>query len=213
MKSTQTLLATVILSTGLLSASGAYAALESRLGGLALYDTDLNLTWLANGNANGLMDWSTANAWASGLTVSGVSGWRLPTTLQPDATCGGQSGSASYGYNCTGSEMGHLFYNELGGVARQDITTTHNANYNLFHGNVESAVYWSGTEHARDPSYAWSFVLGYGSQGAFKKGDRQAALAVHPGDVAAVPVPAAAWLLGSGLLGLTGAARRRHGAA
>jgi len=35
------------------------------------------------------------------------------------------------------------------------------------------------------------------------------AMAVHVGDVAPVPIPAAGWLLGSGLLGLVGVARRK----
>lgn len=204
MKTTQTLLAVVILSTGLLSATGAYAALESRLGGLAVYDTDLNLTWLANANANGVMDWSQANAWAANITVGGVSGWRLPNA---DPSCG-------QNYYCNGSEMGHLFYDELGGVAPQAIGAVHNASYDLFQ-DIQSYYYWSGTEAAPGTGYAWSFVFAGGYQyvndgragvpGAYSL----YAMAVRPGDVAAVPVPAAAWLLGSGLLGLTGVARRR----
>ena len=208
MKTTQTLLAAVILSTGLLTTTGAHAALQSRLGGLAVYDTDLNITWLANANANAQMTWSQANAWAAGLTVGGFSGWRLPTTVQPDTTCGGQNGSGSYGYNCTGSEMGHLFYNELGGVAGKSITTTHNANYNLFH-NVVSNYYWSGTEFAPNSIGAWNFDMFNGYQILGNKNDGTFALAVRPGDVPAVPVPAAAWLMGSGLLGLIGVARRK----
>ena len=209
MKTTQTLLAAAILSTGLLTATGAQAALQTRLGGLAVYDTDLNITWLADANANGQMDWSQANTWALGLTVGGFSGWRLPTTVQPDATCGSQSGSVSYGNNCTGSEMGHLFYTELGGVAGQSIATSHNANYNLFY-NVQSNNYWSGTEYAPSPYHAWFFSTYYDSQGFSVKGNSFHALAVRPGDVAAVPLPAAAWLLGSGLLGLIGVARRQR---
>jgi hypothetical protein len=33
--------------------------------------------------------------------------------------------------------------------------------------------------------------------------------AVHDGDIGAVPIPAALWLFGSGLLGLVGMAKRK----
>ena len=46
----------------------------------AYFDTALNITWLANWNANGPMTWADANAWAAGLDVHGVTGWRLPST-------------------------------------------------------------------------------------------------------------------------------------
>lgn len=203
MKITKTLLATVILGSSLLTATGANAALELRLGGLAVYDTDLNLTWLTNANANGDMYWSQANTWAAGLTVGGVSGWRLPNA---DPSCG-------QNYNCASSEMGHLFYDELGGAAPQMIGAVHNNNWSLFQ-NLQDSYYWSGTEAAPGSGYAWSFVFGGGYQyvndgragvpGAYSL----YALAVHSGDVAAVPVPAALWLLGSGLLGLIGVSRR-----
>jgi hypothetical protein len=35
------------------------------------------------------------------------------------------------------------------------------------------------------------------------------AWAVHEGNIGAVPIPAAVWLFGSGLIGLIGAARRK----
>ena len=198
----------------LAGSSAANAALVDRGGGL-IYDTDLNITWLADANyamtsgfdADGLMTWSAAMTWAGNLSYGGYTDWRLPTTLQPDATCSTQSGGDSFGYNCTGSEMGHLFYNELGGVAGQDIATTHNTNYNLFQ-NVQSNDYWSGTEYAPNTSIAWSFHFG-GVQHALNKNDILYAWAVRPGDVAAVPIPAAAWLFGSGLMGLLGVARRK----
>ena len=121
-----------------------------------VYDTDLNITWLADANlfktqydadnsilstligvdvtdglgthpttaadfdtSTGQMTWWGAMAWASSLDYGGYSDWRLPMTLQPDAACSAQSPSGSYGYNCTGSELGHLFYTELGGYSRQ----------------------------------------------------------------------------------------------
>ena len=193
----------------------ANAALVDRGGGL-IYDTDLNITWLADANyamtsgfdADGAMTWSTAMTWAADLSYGGYTDWRLPATVQPDATCGDQSGGDSFGYNCTGSEMGHLFYTELGGVARTSIATTHNANYNLFQ-NVQSDSYWSGTVYAPYIYYVWSFDFYDGNQLMGIKGNPFYAWAVRPGDVAAVPLPATAWLFGSGLLGLVGMARHK----
>ena len=222
------------------------AALVSRLGGQAVYDTDLNITWLADAslvatnsfglmrNANlggattgygvsqiygttGGMTWDGALKWIAAMNTAnylGFNNWRLPTTLQPDASCDSQNATvASFGFHCTGSEMGHLFYNELGGVAGQAIATTHNANYNLFQ-NLWSANHWSETVFA--PSgypyadyYARFFTFQFGNQNVSVKNDASYVLAVRPGDVATIPVPATAWLLGSGLLGLIGVARRK----
>ena len=75
--------------------------------------------------------------------------------------------------------------------------------------NMQSYVYWSGTEDARYTGYAWGFYTGVGSQGGYGKDVEIYAWAVRSGDVAAVPIPAAAWLFGSGLLGLIGVARRK----
>lgn len=64
---------------------------------------------------------------------------------------------------------------------------------------------------ASDYTYydAW-FFCSNGSQGKNDKGlDQAFAWAVRDGDVAAVTVPAAAWVFGSGMIGLLGLARRR----
>ena len=121
----------------LLASTTANASLGLVLGGQAVYDTDLDITWLADANlaktsgfdADGQMNWANANAWAAGLTVGGIGGWRLPTTADPDASCtddpaGTTPSSDPFGWNCTGSEMGHLFYNELGGTASNSILTS-----------------------------------------------------------------------------------------
>ncbi|MEJ2644580.1 MAG: DUF1566 domain-containing protein [Gammaproteobacteria bacterium] len=198
-----------ILSASLLmAASGAHAALVGRLaatpGGTdyqAYYDTEANLTWLANANYGGTtMNWATANSWAVGLDINGVTGWRLPDTVQPDASCSQQSGGVSFGINCTGSEMGNLFYNALGNTAGSLSNTGPFS-------NVHSYGYWSATEF--NTTSAWYFYMKDGNQSYGHKTNNLYAWAVHPGDVAAVPVPAAVWLFGSGLLGLTGAAKRR----
>ena len=206
----------VAISVGLISlglASSADAALVSRLGGLAYYDTEADLTWLADANyaatsgyaganAYGAMNWLTANTWAAQLTVGGVNGWRLPTTLQPDTSCSYQSGSMSYGYNCTGSELGDLFYNALGNTAG---SLTNTGPFS----NVQSSGYWSATEYAGGIYDAWSFDTSDGFQYTTGNGYDLYGWAVQSGDVSAVPVPAAVWLFGSGLLGLIGVARRK----
>ncbi len=197
----KSLITALTLSLGLAAANAAQASLVDRGGGL-IYDTDLNITWMANANVNGAMTWDNAMTWVSNLSyydsVRNVTytDWRLPTS----DTC--------TNYYCTGSEMGHLFYNELGGVALQSIATTHNANYDLFQ-NVVSGNYRSGTEYAPGTTSAWFFGFSYGGQSADYKGYGYYAWAVRPGDVAAVPVPAAVWLFGSGLLGLIGVAQRK----
>ena len=193
-------------ATVIMASSSANAALIERLGGLAYYDDQADLTWLADANyamtsghdADGRMTWANANAWAAGLDVAGVTGWRLADT-----------DPALSGYNQSGSEMGNLFYNVLGGVAGQSITMTHNTNYDLF-SNVQSSVYWSATEYAPSTGYAWHFNMYFGSQGNLNKTYSYYAWAVQSGDVSAVPVPAAVWLFGSGLIGLVGLARRKR---
>lgn len=192
----------VAISAGLISlgmVGTADAALVSRLGGLAYYDDVANLTWLADANAaqtsgydaDGLMTWQAANDWAAQLNVGGVSGWRLADT-----------DPAISGYNQTGSEMGDLFYNALGNTAG---SLTNTGPFS----NVQSNYYWSATEYAPNTNYAWTFYMYNGSQSAYFKDNSFVGWAVQSGDVSAVPVPAAAWLFGSGLLGLVGVARRK----
>jgi len=77
----------------------AHARLIVHSGGL-VYDTDLNITWYVNPNYDTHVYGDYA-AWAAGLNVGGVTGWRLPTT--PGTT----TGITNEG------EMGHLFYDEL----------------------------------------------------------------------------------------------------
>jgi len=182
------------------------AALIERLGGLAYYDDVANLTWLADADAAGTsMNWADANSWVAGLTVEGVTGWRLPGTLQPDASCDSQSAGVSFGYNCTGSEMGNLFYNLLGNTAAAGFTSHSSGPFS----NIQNDSYWSFTEDALNTSRAWNFSMSGGGQSWTSKVNSLKVWAVHDGDISAVPVPAAIWLFGSGLIGLAGIARRK----
>lgn len=189
---------------------GRLAATEGGTDFQAYYDTEANRTWLADANyamtsgydADGRMTWQQSMDWAADLTVGGADGWRLASS---DTTC--------MDYNCTGSEMGNLFYNVLGGSAGSSIVSTHNANYDLF-SNVISAQYWSSTSYATNPGYAWGFLMARGSPFNYKdKRDEAFAWAVQGGDVgepvSSVPVPAAVWLFGSGLISLVGFSRHK----
>lgn len=200
----------------LVSFSASAVVLQERLGGLAYYDADADLTWLADAtsganrkNGGTIRTWENANAWVGSLDVAGVTGWRLPTTLQPDSSCFPQESTGNYAYNCTGSELGNMFYTVLGGSAKERIENTHNDNYDLF-SNIKSYRYWSATEYALDTSFAWYFYTNIGRQNYGTKEGRYFMWAVKSGDVSVVPVPAAVWLFGSGLIGLVGVARRKE---
>jgi hypothetical protein len=195
----------------LLSFGAAQAALVDRGGGF-IYDNVLDITWLQDANyaqtsgyhASGGMTKNEAVAWAEGLSVYDTvrdvtwDDWRLPTTLQPDPSCSRQSSisNISTEYNCTGSEMGHLF--NVDGVNYIDGG----------HGftNIVNADYWSGTEFPNFTDGAYTFQF-YGGRQSYAPGYVQGyALAVRDGDV--VPIPAAVYLFASGL-GLLGWIRRR----
>ncbi|MDX2507827.1 MAG: DUF1566 domain-containing protein [Gammaproteobacteria bacterium] len=196
--------------SALVLSTSANAALVERLSGLAYYDTEADLTWLADANyaktsgydSDGLMNWSDANTWAAGLDVAGVTGWRLPDTLLPDASCDYNTISSTYGTNCTGSEMGNLFYNVLGNTVG---SLTNTGPFS----NVQSSHYLSATGYTGNALYVWFFDMSNGGQGLTHRSNNHYAWAVHSGDVSSVPVPSAVWLFGSGLIGLIGLARRK----
>jgi len=200
------------VTAALVVSTNSNAALIERLGGLAYYDDVADLTWLADanysatqfassggteGDADGRMIAQQSKDWAAGLTIDGVDGWRLPSNSN---SCLGYGGDG-----CT-SEMSDLFHNVLGGEAGYFIGDIHNANYDLF-SNVSDSWYWFGTAvpgHSMDDVFAF-LMDGYTDTNTFL--GLEFAWAVHSGDVSAVPIPAAVWLFGSGLIGLAGVAR------
>jgi hypothetical protein len=218
----KSLLSVMALSLGLVVATTAQASLIDRGGGL-IYDTDLDITWLADANyaktsgydADGLMIWTQAMNWAGNLSYGGYTDWRLPITLIPDVSCSFEALGDPYGYYCIGSEMGHLFYNELGGVADASIATSGEPELALFL-NIQSDYYWSATLYEPFTLYGFFFGFVNGFQASvvppsiYDDNSVFYAWAVRDGDVAAVPLPPAVWLFGSGLMGLAAVARRRH---
>jgi len=188
----------IVLALGFSTPAG--AELQPRLGGLAVYDTDLNVTWLANANlaatnqfgtagveTSGLMNWSTAQNWIASMNAAkylGFSKWRLPATLESDPTC------SQTGFGCTGSELGHLLYTEMGAQAGKEIWLAHNSNYDLFNniGQLSHGRYWSGTTYSQDSARAWVMTLLNCSQALDFKTSPHYILPVMTGDVAASSV-------------------------
>jgi len=108
-----------------------------------------------------------------------------------------------------------LFYDTLGNLGYYDTSGNGpQSGWGLTNtgpfSNFQSDYYWSGLEYAPDTNDAWDFNFYYGFQSSTSKATSFYALAVRPGDVSAVPVPAALWLFGSGLIGLLGLARRKR---
>lgn len=173
----------------------------------AYYDTTLNITWLADANysvtqylATGIgrgSDWYSTMAWASGLDVKGVIGWRLPT-VDPYG-----------GYHPTG-ELSSMFITTLGNPAAQTPEGQAGSYYisnpgpfknvipdpTIYVQAYNTVMYWSGTTSPWDSYKANVFstfdLSQFNTYNKTSVGFR--AWVVHDGDVGmpAVPEPSSA---------------------
>jgi hypothetical protein len=190
-----------VIGTGTIGSSATNGTENMVNGGYQLiYDSAQNITWLdytaANNRCQNQVNW--ANNLVVNFNGQNLTGWSLPTTVD--------NYNYSSGYNppSNSSQMAYLFYTDLGNTANLDGYALNNVGPFK---NLISANYWSAMSSS-DPGFAWFFNTYYGYQytkitGAFGFG-----LAVLPGDaldyVTPTPIPAAAYLFGSGLLGLIG---------
>jgi len=228
-----------LVLTGLaLTLLGLYSTAQASLvdrGNSLLYDNVLNVTWLQDANyaktsgydADGMMDWDSANAWAANLVYGGYSDWRLATNTPINGssfnTFDTYNGTTDFSFNITSpnSELAYMYHVNLGLKDRYNTTGATQANFGVFGNgtlfgqakvglvnNLQSYSYWSGAEVPPGSSYSWAFSTFNGGQFEFFKDVQFYAWAVRSGDVAAVPVPGALWLFGSGLIGLLSLKRR-----
>ena len=214
-----------------LFASISHATLVTVGNGL-VNDTDLNATWLQDGNSfytlsgsgsnpiqatnlinaviaavpsvtddtgvhsiattdfdtvTGEMTWYGAEAWVgylNSINYKGYSNWRQPIMTPVNGVSFNYNysydGTTDYGKNNThintiASELGHIFYNELGNLADASLTGGLQAGYGLSNTGpfigMPSGVYWVGTAYPLWWGNAWHFHTYNGGQGNDPKSD------------------------------------------
>ncbi len=215
----------VLAILGLLLMSGLAQAQLTVIGTATYQGTAYNLIWDDDNNGNSViwLDYSNAQAnwqnqkdWAAGLdgqltynidpayTVTwNDAAWRLPNTVdgaEDEYSCDGTatSATATEGYYFTNSEMGHLYYTELGnpgaehmsgGTCQTNLDWSSLQNTGDFQ-NLIASWYWSGTEYAANLHYAWYFGFTSGVQFYYGiVGDGGYGLALRSGQVVSGSIP------------------------
>lgn len=198
----------------------------------AFYDKALNITWLADANfaktsnyANsgafsaypspsyggineqtGAMGWSVAQKWVQGLSVGGITGWRLPTMVDTRvpgceyvAKTGGALSDCGYNTDTRISELAHMFYVTLGNKAFYDPATGvgPQSGWGLSNTgpfvNMQGGRYWTNTSYGN--SAVWTFSMSGLQIDVDALSDWSYAWAVHSGDIGSpVPEPSGALL-------------------
>ncbi len=162
------------------------STLIAREGGRTVYDARLKVTWLADANLaakqsfgvpdinkSGSMNYATAVRWVAAMNASdggagylGHHNWQLPTAPDTDRTCKltGRHGE-SFGFNCSGSALGSLYYASLG-LREPDSAVPSSQNRVGPFQNFQPYLYWSKSPPA-DPKQGFvSFSFSTGFQGA-----------------------------------------------
>jgi hypothetical protein len=162
------------------------APLAPSADGQTVYDPNLKVTWLADGNLagkqtfvvsninkSGSMDYATAVRWVEAMNKAdggrgylGHNNWQLPTVPVKDESCAriGRNGE-SFGFHCWGSALGSLYYRSLGLREPNTVVRIPANTVGLFK-DFQPDLYWSGSP-AADPKQGFiSFSFNSGFQGA-----------------------------------------------
>ncbi len=184
--------------------------------GLTVYDSVNNITWLANANLpasyrfttpvcsssgtqpcvnpSGSMSYQSAANWIAAMNVSnylGHSNWQLPTTPLADSTCGfiGPQNN-SFGWGCSGSALGSLYYTALG-FKSPNTAVPIPANTAGPFSNFQPYIYWSqtsGPEPTGNSGCCGTFSFNSGWQGSNIASNYMYALPMIPGKIAGTAV-------------------------
>ena len=145
--------------------------------GQTVHDDIEHVTWLANGNLaatetfgvaainkDGSMDYATALKWIAAMNkydhragYLGHTNWTLPTTPTNDPGCNARNIN-TFGYNCTGSALGGLYYKSLR-LTEPDTAVPMLPNKKGPFRNFQPYLYWSASGAAGHPKN----VNGYSS--------------------------------------------------
>jgi hypothetical protein len=187
-----------------------YSELTARDGGQTVFDSRLNVTWLADANLpakqtfgvpginkTGSMDYATAMRWVAAMNALdhgagylGHTNWQLPTTPSTDASCArtGRHGE-SFGFNCSGSALGSLYYFSFG-LKEPDSAVPAVTNTVGPFRDFQPYLYWSKSP-AADPKQGFvSFSFNSGFQGANVWRNHLYVLPMIRGKLPATPSPA-----------------------
>ena len=178
--------------------ASAACPLEPTPDGSLVYDPLANVTWLADADlarsmsvpcadcaiaADGAMSHASAerfiaamNAYNGGAGWLGITTWQLPPASTDDETCSlGHDTRATFGFGCTGSPLGELYYEQLlGGLAQGTPVAGVSAGASGPFSNVQPYLYWScqraasgadACDGAPADNFQWSFSFGNGFEG------------------------------------------------
>ena len=174
-----------------------------------VYDANANVTWLANANLaatqtfllssfgavnrDGSMDHDTALLFIARMNTAhylNQTTWQLPPTAAHDGSC---SIKQTFGFGCTGSPMGALYYKTLKKAKGTPVVPTPNVGLGPFH-NVQPYLYWtcegatlSACNGSPEKGFAWSFSFGDGFEGTDVVANDLYVTAYYPDEPAPAP--------------------------